>query len=1621
MLLFFFTIGQNIVSQTIASYNFESGLQGWSHNGDDSGLNTNSIFANHGLQSIFSKDDDTSRNYITSPSLNLSAYTSIDFSFGFIGNSLDIDSNEGFILQYYNGSSWSDLKTYQIGIDFASNNVAYEFYITLSGTLPANAQFRFTGTANSNNEYNYFDDVLIKASAAEINIKGNAMSISNGDTTPSNSDYTAFGTANEGSIIQRTYTISNNGGANLTISNISLSNTTDFSIIAPLYSSPVLPSTGTTSFTIQFNPVTLGTKTCTVTVTNNDTDEGTYQFDINARSEQNFFDSDYDGVLDNMDVDDDNDGILDLVEELACQNSPTSSSTNYKFLNETFGEGNRTTINTTYDAETSYCYEDGTVGTNTTECPNQNQMNLNDGKYTLYYKAANGDMVNNTPVEEVASWADQYWYTGEDHTPGDTNGRMAMFNASYEPGIFYTATIIGALPNVPITYSFWVLNLDTTTAPGIATRLRPDILVEFRDVNNNVLASISTGDIPPSINGDPTNSWHEFTANLTFNVSEFYVYFINNEIGGSGNDLAIDDIVISQTLCDTDNDGVADVFDLDSDDDGIPDAVEANPTTASLTEGKGHLTGVATWDDSLNNNGMLDSLESISPVDTDGDGVADYLDLDSDNDGVFDVDESGVINTTNTTFQNGDGDINGNGTGNGIDSENFREKDSDGDGGIEGFGDGILDIYDFHEGNTSYTNSYGNKNQGTAPLYTLDSDNDGIPDYKDPTSNRNSHFYDIDNHEIYAVLPHTNGILDDTTDADGDGIMASRDGDDTVFGSPRRLDNSYSLYFDGRNDYVQDTNIIPSGDATLMAFVKKDGTNSAGNNLTVAGQDDLNIIINSTTNMVTAIVEGIALTATTPLIDGIWTHITVTTTSASGGTSMLYINGIEEDSVTSGGINDNSVFTIGCSVTNTNYFKGEIDEVRVFDSALTAEEISRMVYQELDDTNGFSSGKIIPQDISASCGSHLVKYYKMDGYIDDVLDDKKSPTIDISGAKIYNIKDIYFQRAPLPYETSNHGNWTNTANWLYGNQWDIASKKDKHNDASIVHIKHNINLNGTYNTQGTTGLIVDSGKEFIIEDDKGLYNNWYLELHGKIDLEGESQLIQTANSDLLPSSSGFLEKEQQGTADLFTYNYWSSPVGYMDNSANNVSYKVSDVFNNVSFLSYGYNGMSSPVSVADYWIWKYCNKTSNNYALWQHVRSTGLLNVGEGFTMKGVKNTNGDIGQTQNYVFNGKPNNGLITLPISANNDYLIGNPYPSAIDANEFILDNISDGLGRATSNIIDGTLYFWEHFASGTHILAEYQGGYGMYTLMGSTVAITTDTKINTSGSLTNNKGAPGQHIPVGQGFFVVANNPAPSGNIITFKNSQRVFVKETASSSVFIKQSHLKQEHTDIDERPKIKLMFDSPKGYHRQLLVGADPNATNGIDIGYDAKLIEDNTEDLFWVFNNSKYIIQAVNNFDINQVFPLGVKISKSGLATIKIDTLKYIETNRNIFLHDKTLDIYHDLRQSDYQIYLSAGQYLDRFEITFTSPNSLSIEDTPLSSLDISVFNENGKIIVHNPNSTFIKSIEFITILGQSLNKIDLNKNDIYIEYNAYKIKTGAYILKIETEHGKQSKKILVK
>ncbi|MGA9327094.1 MAG: hypothetical protein WBV47_13675, partial [Salegentibacter sp.] len=461
----------------------------------------------------------------------------------------------------------------------------------------------------------------------------------------------------------------------------------------------------------------------------------------------------------------------------------------------------------------------------------------------------------------------------------------------------------------------------------------------------------------------------------------------------------------------------------------------------------------------------------------------------------------------------------------------------------------------------------------------------------------------------------------------------------------------------------------------------------------------------------------------------------------------------------------------------------------------------------------------------------------------------------------------------------------------------------------------------------------------------------YLGLDGSkgiIDLDGESQLIQPTGS--IAEGAGHIEIDQQGTASSYNYNYWSSPV---IPAATSLKYKVAEVMFDGSTTGIGkwkpinFNGQywwadgakTTPIKISDYWINTFRKKKADEYSDWERIGSKTDLLIGEGYTMKGTSGY-ADISTQQNYTFKGFPNNGDITLTgIAPEQNYLIGNPYPSAIDAREFILDHLAVSGGTNTQNVFNGTLYYWDHFSGHTHYLQRYIGGYAMYNLSGPVRAIATDDRINTS---TNEKGfkVPGPYIPVGQAFFINTANQGWNseteniqGGDITFKNKYRAYVSERDTTSIrFLKPVTLDKKSNENkfhkDNRYKIRLNFHSPTGYDRELLVTADANASNGYDLGYDAPLLDNTDEDMFWLIGDGEFIIQGVPNFNIDQVLPIGLMTSEKGMIEVKIAKLENIPAEINIYLRDNSDSSYYNLRKASYQAELEAG-YHKRYDLVF--------------------------------------------------------------------------------------------
>jgi gliding motility-associated-like protein len=194
---------------------------------------------------------------------------------------------------------------------------------------------------------------------------------------------------------------------------------------------------------------------------------------------------------------------------------------------------------------------------------------------------------------------------------------------------------------------------------------------------------------------------------------------------------------------DSDGDLVYDALDLDSDNDGIFDVIENGNTSLDQNQ-NGQIEEVELND--LNSDGRHDA--ALDPGDFDGDSVLNFLDLDSDNDGLYDLFESGIV--INTLDLDNDGQIdlgfldsNMNGASDvteaqsPIDSDanmvpDFIQLDSDLDGCFDADEAGFTANLGILDG-TAVDNN-GLVTGGDGYNFALDSNSDGLFDYQEYVS-----------------------------------------------------------------------------------------------------------------------------------------------------------------------------------------------------------------------------------------------------------------------------------------------------------------------------------------------------------------------------------------------------------------------------------------------------------------------------------------------------------------------------------------------------------------------------------------------------------------------------------------------------------------------------------------------------------------------------------------------------------------------------------------------------------------------------------------------------------------------------------------------------------------------
>ncbi len=820
--------------------------------------------------------------------------------------------------------------------------------------------------------------------------------------------------------------------------------------------------------------------------------------------------------------------------------------------------------------------------------------------------------------------------------------------------------------------------------------------------------------------------------------------------------------------------------------------------------------------------------------------------------------------------------------------------------------------------------------------------------------------------------------------------------------------------FDGTDDSVNFGNVYNlSGSFSIEAWIKPSAISNSVKTI-ISKRDASNLSTGYDLRLVNGTVSfnanGSSITAN-GITASRWYHIAVT---YNGTQYKLYVDGIDRNTRTGPIPSANNYNTLlgamaRSSNTPTNYYSGWMDELRIWNTSLSAAQIRQMMNQEIGNNGGAVHGSTVPLNVSGLTWSNLTAYYQMNQGTADISGGNLVANVGTNG-RLRNMTTLQEESAPLPYISTQNGNWNSASTWLYGNVQMIPNTNAV--TWNIVRTVHNVDSGNRATT--VLGLLVDANT-VTISNEQSLQVNSYLKIDGVLDLEGESQLLQPTGSIVDYTGTGSLHRDQQGTTNLFNYNYWTSPV-----STDGASFKIGNVLydgtNPVNWVpGPSATGSTNPVTLSSRWLYLYENYPADSYAAWNDIDTNYDVPVGLGFTMKG-SGVGHPINDLQNYTFVGKPNNGTIITPVTGGNEALVGNPYPSAIDATQFINDNAGS---------ITGALYFWEHSkTNNSHITIDYEGGYAVRNLLSGVAATSPPTGIGSVGMVGK---IPERYVAVAQGFYVTGDSDG--GNII-FNNAQRAFKKESeANTSVFFRNESDSEVHTGVENDNLFKLIrldFSSPEGAVRHLALGFTPNneASEAVDYGYDALNTDYFPSDMSFQIEDGKYIIQGVGEFNDQNMYPITIDMGMTGNAEIALTDLENFDEDPDVFVYDALLGTYTRINVTPYQTNLDAGTHEGRFYIVFQEDNVLSTETDEFPNVIVNYLNSTNQIYIKVPYSMDIKQVYLVNMLGQTIKSWNSTNAPLSQECKipVRQLSEGNYIIKVQTTDNQTiNKKVIVK
>jgi large repetitive protein len=511
--------------------------------------------------------------------------------------------------------------------------------------------------------------------------------------------------------------------------------------------------------------------------------------------------------------------------------------------------------------------------------------------------------------------------------------------------------------------------------------------------------------------------------------------------------------------------------------------------------------------------------------------------------------------------------------------------------------------------------------------------------------------------------------------------------------------------------------------------------------------------------------------------------------------------------------------------------------------------------------------------------------------------------------------------------------------------------------------------------------------------------NWVHVNGGSLTFENTSSLVQTNNV----TNIGNITYKRNFTGGEFDYTYWSSPVAGQNLLAFSPSTKLD------KFFSFN--------SVANDWV--------------QENPATATMTIGKGYIIRGIPIPSGPPPPgfgTNSFI--GIPNNGHFEITgIIADRSYLLGNPYPSALDADSFLVANAA---------VLNGTLYFWTHNTPiaigtpnpGTGVWAYSGNDYAAYNATGGVGAAPPDidplTGLPYPGQALSGGTIPTGKIAAGQGFFG-STKVSVSGPSIVYNNNMRVGVIDitTEDNTQFFKTKNPKSKTTSVLEKHRIWLDLTNSQGAFKQTLVGYITDATNGYEGRFDGESYDGNDFlDFYSILQDKNLTIQGrALPFDENDEIPLGYRVAIGGTFSIVIDQIDGLLSNQAVFIEDKLTNTVYNLKNGKYTFTTAAGTFDDRFVLRYTD-KTLGADELEANDGIVALYSTNYKtlIIRNNVKDATVNSVTLFSLSGQKIAYWDVKgREQSSIQIPIKNLPAEIYIVKIKTTQGDFSKKIIIK